>query len=568
MIETLNRMLSELELSDIKPAIYLSLGSFGPDYDKLVLGIKDKFLLTALSKLTGIPGSEIKSLYEKYGDVGDLAENLSTKIGVQTRVDDFFSDETVNRELSLSKVYESFSKLAKEGLSNNAKIEIIGDIDSNLSALEKKYYYRALVGKLRLGVKESTWIAALAKYNDEGDKEEIEYAYHMTSDIALVAETAISNGMEGVRALCHVHVGTPVHSMVAHRISSGEELRKWIKGEFAIENKYDGYRIQIHRTSHGVVTLWSRNQESYTNQFPDILEVVGKIFNESVVLDGEVVAYDYERDKVQNFNILTQRSRKYGIEETVKQVPVRVFLFDILHIDGKDMIKYPYLTRREVLKKVIPENDIMVVSDIFRSSDPEDADLHLLTAKETNQEGIMIKDLSEEAIYEPGKRSFFWLKYKADYSTNLLDTFDLVIMGAKHGKGKRAGVFGTFLMGIYNTVQDTYHTFCYLGSGFSEKDLEELTAELNDIRVEEKPADYDSLVVPDAWFIPHIILEVSAAEISDSPVHTVRDSDGKAYALRFPRYTGKRRTDKSVPDGVTTLEEVVEISKHFRIGSN
>ena len=565
MIEMLVKLIGRVEPEEIDAAIALSLGKFGSDFDQKVLGIKDRFVLSALSKLNGIPESEIKQLYSTIGDVGDLAAQLSQQSGVQTRVDDFFSDSPVKKELTINLVYNNILKLSEPNLSNQAKVEIIGNLNSELSSIEKKFFFRNLVGKLRLGVKESTWINALAESTGV-DKERFELAYYLNSDLSLVSKNAMSGGSNAVDKLCRIRVGVPIHSMLAQRITAGDQIRNWIDGSFVVETKYDGYRIQIHVDTNRNISLWSRGLESYTDQFPDVVEGIKLAIPKPMVADGEVVAYDPKSKQILNFSTLTQRSRKYDIEKIMKEVKVRVYLFDVLHYDGIDYINHPFLERRKVLESCISSNEIVVLSQASICDDVDEIDQRLFHAKELNQEGIMIKDISDTSFYEPGKRSFNWFKYKADYTADLSETFDLVVLGASMGKGKRAGTYGTLLMGSYDPLTEKYYSFCKMGSGLSDKDLEEMKPELDAIRVPEQPHDYICDIEPDIWVAPKIILEVSAAEISKSPVHTVKNPEGDRLALRFPRLIG-RRDDKTVPDGITTVEEIISISTTLRIGS-
>ena len=191
----------------------------------------------------------------------------------------------------------------------------------------------------------------------------------------------------------------------------------------------------------------------------------------------------------------------------------------------------------------------------------ESAEEFFLSALEAGCEGIMAKSLEEGSRYRAGARGWQWIKFKADYATGLIDSFDLVVVGGYHGRGRRTGWYGAFLMAVFDHETGMLETLCKLGSGFNDKQLQELTDELQESIIEEPPGDLTYVKVPDVWFEPTIVLEVKGAELSLSPDHTTytgKDDSQKGFALRFPRYTGIRREDKTYEDA-TTSEEVFKM---------
>ena len=565
-IKLLTGLIKKLEKDEIVAAIDLSLGRFGPDYNQLTLGIKENFLIKGFTTILGYDSKTVLARFHEIGDVGDLAVNLAEQ-GTQTGLEDFFDQPKEKFQLSIKELHQSMFKISSlEGKSSaSAKINTISAINKKLSPIEKKYYYRALIGKTRLGLKQSTWIAAIAEFLESKDsKQLVENAYFFTSDLVHVAKIAVQTGLEGIKNLAKVVVGTPIHTMLAQRVGSTAEIESKLQGSYCVEPKYDGYRIQIHVTAEKNISLWSRNQESYNTQFPDIIESLSTI-KHPIILEGELVAFNRTQNEILSFQILTQRSKKHGIEQAVKDINVKVFLFDILYFQGKQLTDLPYFQRREYLKKLEINQEFFEIIKSTICNTPKEIEEEIIDAKNNNLEGIMIKDTREHAIYEPGKRSFYWLKYKADYNYALIDTFDLVVIGAFAGKGKRGGKYGALLMATYDPQTENYYSFCKMSSGLSDNDLNELKKELDENKLQKKPEAYIVNILPEIWVSPQIILEISGAEISNSPIHTVKKNEKVNLALRFPRFV-KRRTDKSAPHGITSVEEIVAISEIMKIG--
>lgn len=565
MSEILADLLYRLSQEEIEYAVYLSLGKLGPDYNQLPLGIKEKLAVQILSAATGVSEKELNDKFKTTGDLGDLAHTAS-KSGRQTSIDDFLNPSTTSRELSIIDVWQNLLQIAKVGGKDSAgaKKRLASSIVKDMENIELKYYFRILIAKTRLGAKEATWLDACAiVLGDKQYKADLELAYNLTSDVGLVVATAMKKDIALIRQICRITLGAPVKCMLAQRIASADELFARYSGTWYSESKFDGYRVQLHVGEE--ITLWSRNQEQYTSQFPDLVLAAQQYIPKGTVIEGEIVAYNYSSNTILGFQELTKRSRKYNIASMVDEVPVKIFAFDILLHNNKEVFQFPYLQRRKLLKSVVKSNPVIEIVGTTTCRIVEDVESELIKAKDAKYEGIMLKRIDDEAIYEPGKRSFYWIKYKADYTSALADTFDLVILGGFAGKGKRAGWYGTMLMGAYDPLTDQYLTFCKLGAGFNEEDLENLSQRMKANELYNKPDNYviDASIKPDIWVEPIIIIEVAAAEISASPVHTVPSLDGGNLALRFPRYTGRERVDKNLP---TTVDEIQAIAQSFFIG--
>jgi DNA ligase-1 len=257
------------------------------------------------------------------------------------------------------------------------------------------------------------------------------------------------------------------------------------------------------------------------------------------------------------------RRRKYGIEEAMEKYPVTLFLFDVLYVDGEEMLDKPYLERRRKLEEIVVEGERVKIATSKIIKNTEELEKFFMEAVEIGCEGLVCKSIASDSIYQAGARGWLWIKYKRDYKSEMTDTVDLVVVGAFWGKGKRAGSYGALLMAAYDDETDTFKTVCKVGSGFTDEDLEKLPSILEPYKIPHPHARVDAKLEADVWFTPAIVLEILGAEITLSPIHTCalnKIREGAGLAIRFPRFTGKYRTDKK-PEDATTVKEIIEMYK-------
>jgi DNA ligase-1 len=261
------------------------------------------------------------------------------------------------------------------------------------------------------------------------------------------------------------------------------------------------------------------------------------------------------------FQELMHRRRKYGIEDAIEQYPISLYAFDVLFVDGKDLTCDPLTVRRAVLEEVLDRNSQLQIASqkvVSSSKELEDFFEEAITG---GCEGVICKSLAKESLYQTGNRGWLWIKYKRDYKSEMTDTVDLVIVGAFHGRGKRAGAYGALLLAAYNREKDVFETVTKCGTGFTDKDIVDLHAMLQTHVISRKHARVLSMLEAEVWFEPFVVLEILGAEVTLSPIHlcamdSIRKDSG--LAIRFPRFTGKYRADKS-PQDATTSKEVVEM---------
>ncbi|MEM4160908.1 MAG: ATP-dependent DNA ligase, partial [Thermoplasmata archaeon] len=452
-------------------------------------------------------------------------------------------------------------------------LKLIAELFHDAEPLEARYIARILAGSLRLGVAESTILDALAVafipgMQKEEARELLEEKYNVCSDIGLVAKTVASGGINALASI-GLKIGVPIRAMLAERAGSIEEIFERHGTSFAAEYKYDGLRIQAHIREDGNVTLFSRRMENLTTQFPDVIENLRESFRgKDGIFEGECVPVDLATEEMLPFQeISRRRGRKYGIEETMEEIPVCLFLFDCLYLDGKEYIKEDYLKRRMALENAFRTTERIKFSTMRIVESREKCEEFFNEAIGAGCEGIMAKSIAKESIYKPGKRGFLWLKYKREYKSELTDTLDLVVLGAFAGRGRRAGTYGALLTGVYNEKTEKFETVCKLGTGFDDATLNKMPEMLGKFLLKAKPDNVVSRIEPDFWFSPNIVLEVRGAELTLSPVHTCAYNEvrkGAGIAVRFPRFTGRWRDDKRAMDATTTGEIVEMYRKQLK----
>lgn len=553
MTSILAEFFKTLEPEDIKPIIYLTQGKIAPDFAGVELGMADRLVAKAIAFTVGETESSISEMMIKLGDPGTVAEKLIADKKQMT----LFSET-----LTLGRVISSLTAIAQtEGRdSQGRKMKYLSNMLHDSDPVEARYLCRIVTGRMRTGVAAMTVLDALAlSFADKDARPEIERAYNVTSDLGLVGATLAGHGMAGISKI-RVKLGNPIRVMLAERLPSLAHILEKMGGECAMEYKYDGIRVQAHIGPDGV-KLYSRRLEDLTSNFPDIAESLKSRLNgKDAIIEGECVAIDKE-GKMMPFQTVTHRRRKHGMDDAVNDYPVNIFMFDILYLNGKDLTNLPYTERRKLLSDSFSISGKIGLTTMMLVSGPEEAETFFEDALRTRCEGIMAKSIGRESVYRAGSRGFLWIKYKKDYSTNLMDSFDLVVVGAFYGMGKRAGKYGALLMAAFNHDTGMYSTVCKLGTGFDDAFLDELPEMLDPYKSEKRPLSVDSKMVPDVWFEPTLVLEVTGAEISVSPIHTAAsgiEGEDSGIAIRFPRFTGRVRNDRG-PDQATTVEEIEEM---------
>jgi DNA ligase 1 len=549
----------------IDKVTYLIQGKLYPDYEGVEMGVAEKMVLRAIASSSGKDVSEIVRIYQKTGDLGEAALEVMKSKSQST----LFSEP-----MTVERVYSTFDKVARTtgAGSQEVKLRLISSLLNDAMATEGCYIIKFVMGQLRLGIADYTVLDALAIAftGNKANRKALENAYNVSSDLGTVAMLLATKGLEAVSSI-KITLFKPIRPMLAERIRTAEEALERMGSRAAVEYKLDGERVQVHKGKDRV-ELFSRRLEKITNHYPDVANALKSIKSE-VILEGEVVAINVETEEYLPFQELMHRRRKYGVEEAMESYPVVMNFFDVLYFDGNSRTDMPYLERRKLLKKIIDKikiqnNKLRLIKQTI-AAEPYEIDRFMMTAIENGCEGVMIKHLS--STYRAGAREYAWVKLKREYTSDFADTLDLVIVGALHGRGRRAGKYGALLLAAYDHNADMFRSVTKVGTGFTDLHIEQFYKELEKHIVSQQHARVDTGMEMDTWFEPKIVIEVIASEITLSPSHTAAKNTiraGYGLALRFPKFTGKIRDDKKPEDATTTDEIVTAYRRQLKVIGN
>ncbi len=558
MVNVLAELFKGLKPGEVRQAIYITQGMLLPPFEGLEFGVAEKMVEEAISVATGIEKNEVNKMFRELGDYGLVAEKSrsATKLKPMSM-----------HKYTIEEVYGNLVAIATTSGagSKSAKISKLAELIISSTPLEAKYIVRYVLGQLRLGVGDSTIIEALAISfaGSRESKASIEKAYNLCCDLGYIGEEIAGKGIESMKNF-KVAVFKPIKPALAERLPTAEEILKRMGGTCAVEQKYDGFRCQIHKKGKKI-KIYSRNIQETTSMFPDIADaVINEINADEAIFEGEALAFNEATGEFHPFQETIQRKRKHGIEEKIEELPLHLFAFDIMYLNGKEYINEPYKKRREVLESLIKGTGKIKLTTKIIASSPEELDTFFEDSVGDGLEGIVAKDL--DAPYTAGARKFSWIKMKRSYKGVLSDTLDLVIIGYYLGKGSRAEFgFGGLLCAVYNDKRDMFESISKIGTGFTEASMENFKSILQKEVVKSRPARVDSIIEPDFWVYPKYVITVRADEITKSPMHTCGREKGKngveaGYALRFPRLigNGEIRQDKG-PEDATTTAEIIEM---------
>ncbi|MHB8632411.1 MAG: ATP-dependent DNA ligase [Thermoplasmatota archaeon] len=581
MTTILVELLGEVPVGEMVAVVRLLQGSVAPDWEGLELGLAEKQILKVLAGVAGRPVVEVETRYHEVGDLGLTAEAiLSHHASRQASL-------VERTSLTVPGLFSQLTAIAHMGGSGSqaAKQAALTQLLVASEPLEGRYIIRMVAGRLRLGVADMTVLDALAAWHlgrgvksvqdmEEGDRQEqvalrreLERSYDLCSDLAVVAHALAAGGPKAVAKL-GIRPGVPVRPMAAERAATLGEIFTRMQGEVGMEYKYDGLRLQAHIPRSGSpIRFFSRRLEEVTPQYPDVARALEAHFRgRGCIVEGEAVAIDADGHLRPFQDVSRRRGRKADVEEVATEIPITLFLFDILADGDENVMGESHLERRQRLEALCPKDGPIRLSKLKVAKDVEGMELFFDEALEEGAEGIMCKD--PRAPYKAGARGFAWIKFKADYDESLVDTLDLVAIGAFYGRGRRAGWYGALLMAAYDPEAGRWESVCKLGTGFSDEVLKGLKGRFSALVSQERPAAVDGGLEPDVWFRPEIVMEVQAAELSLSPVHRAgwgRFREGAGLAARFPRFTGRFRDDKG-PREATTVAELAGIYSLRREG--
>ena len=582
ILANLFRSVLVLKPEDLVKTYYLCIGSLAPEYRGVETRLGKDIIAKVLAKELNISETDLKQAEKQKGDLGEVFFTLRKPIP--------------SANLTISDVYDAFISIAtvKGNASVAQKDLLFQQLLSKSHSFEGKYIVRMAQKGLKIGCSQLTMESALARAvaltppqqgqfpplilaspTFEQDIKEVERvikrAANECPDMDVVLNALLQYGPAGksisfIEEMCSIRPGVPVLPMLASPAKGTEEVRKRMKGEVTCEYKYDGTRAQIHILPDKSVRIFSRNSEEMTGMYPDLVALMKEnIGVQDCIVDCEVVAVDVSTGKILPFQALQHR-RRIDVDISEVKISVCIFLFDLMYLNGKSTMALPLSQRRILLSANIPSIPMRRQLVTYRNLSADGAIEALVEeAVSAGCEGLMVKSL--EADYQPAKRSFSWLKLKKDYMQGVTgDSLDLVPIGACYGnviptQGKRTGVYGSFLLAVFDPSSGNFQSICRLGTGFKDSFLQEAFAALQPHSIPSPQTNYQTPTADiDVWFSPSCVWEVKAADFSLSPEHQAAIGTvaaKKGIALRFPRFL-RVRADKK-PQQATSSEAVLEL---------
>jgi DNA ligase-1 len=561
----LANLISETDPSVVDKVVYIIQGKLWPEFLGMPeIGLGEKLLIKAISLATGISEQTVEDSLKSLGDLGEVALKIKQKVQ-STGLSSFLGIQNKVEELSVEEVYEALSKIALstgQG-SRDMKLRLMAGVLKKASPLESKFIVRFVEGKLRVGIGDATIMdaLALAYTGSDENRQLIERAYNLRADLGNVAKLLVTQGIESLKSV-RPQPGIPIRPMLAERLSDPAEILQKVGGKALVDYKYDGERGQIHKKGKDVY-IFSRRMENITSQYPDVVKLVEDHVNaQEVILEGEIVAIDPDTGEMRPFQELMHRKRKVDIQNAMREYPVRLYLFDLMYLDGEDFTTKDQLSRRETLKRIVDSTEEITVANAIIASSVGELEDFFFQAISEGAEGVMVKSIAEGSIYQAGARGWLWIKFKRDYRSEMADTVDLVAVGALYGRGRRGGKLSSLLMAAYDPRSDTFQTVCKVATGFSDQDLEELQRRVKEHARDVRHPRVVSVIEPDLWLEPAIVCEIIGSELTLSPSHVCCKGmvrEGVGISIRFPRFI-RWRDDKS-PEDATTAQEILEMYK-------
>jgi DNA ligase-1 len=537
----LARLFKEAPLNELDKVVLLVQGTVFPKFTGYELGIATQMMIKAISKATGVSMDKIEKEFAKVGDLGLVAEKF---IKEKKQVTLF------TKKLTIEKVFKNLQELAfvTGAGSQERKLALITELLVSAKPEEARYIVRTILGELRVGVaegliKDAIVEAFLIKKGEKEEKEEmtelVDYAWNILSDFGEIAKIAREKGASGLKKV-KIQIGRPVQVMLGLAVPSIEDVVKKF-GKIIAQYKYDGMRVECHKKGDKV-WVFTRRLENVTQQFPDIVELCRKgLKAEECIVEGEALGIDKKTGYPLPFQVLSQRiHRKYDVEKMVREIPIQVNLFDILYLDGKMLLSKPLIEREKILKKILNEisGKFQFAKEII-TDDLKKLEEFYHEALNAKQEGLMLKVPSSRYVFGRHVETMYKIK-------PIMETLDLVVIGATWGEGARAKWLTSYLLACRDPDTGKFLSCGMMSTGLTEAQYEEMTRLLKELIISEKGKE---VVVK-----PQIVVEVGYQEIQKSPNYE------SGFALRFPRFIRLRVGDKGPEeaDSIDRLKKLYE----------
>ncbi|KKP22588.1 MAG: putative DNA ligase [candidate division TM6 bacterium GW2011_GWF2_28_16] len=527
---------------------YLTLGELNPTYIGTQFNFASKSMIKVLAKFLDKSEDSIKHAEKRLGDLGLLIQEYD--------LPEPKSSLTLNE---VENYLQEFLKISGDGAVEK-KEKFLLNLFEQLDVISIKYIIRIILGKLRLGFSDMTLLDAFSWMHagDKSIRNILEQAYNVCVDIGIIIKILKENGLKKLEQP-EIIPGIPLRPAAAERLPSAKDIFQKL-GACVAQPKLDGFRLQVHvdnTKSKSHIKFFSRNLQDMSNMFPDLKKAVLDLDVKTLVSEGEAISYDVQTGTFLPFQETVKRKRKYDIEQTAQDFPLKLYFFDLLYLNGESYLDKTHEQRRKKLLTIATtkkEDTIFVIEEKEINSTKE---LERYFEENISQglEGLVVKKI--DALYKAGKRNFNWIKLKRQESGHLDDTIDCVILGYYKGKGKRASFgIGALLVGVYNKDLDNFQTVAKIGTGLTDIGLKDVKDKCDAIKVTDKPKNVEcaKTLYPDVWVNPEIVCSIRADEITLSPLHTAgKTEDQDGLALRFPRFIGYR-PDKDVLDATDIVE--------------
>jgi len=537
----LSELFSKTPSEELPKVVLLATGRVFSAYSVYELGIATQMMIRAISKATGFSSELIEKKFKETGDLGLVTEEC-IKSRKQTIL--------FKKKLTVDNVFENLQKMAfVTGIgSQERKLNLIAELMTSAQPKESRYIVRTTLQELRIGVAEGIIRDAIVKafLTKEGmSKEEknemiaaVDYAWNILSDFGKIAKIAKEKGVNGLKKV-KIVLGQPIQVMLGEKAESIEDIIKDF-GKVAAEYKYDGLRTQIQKAGDKI-WIYTRRLEDVTKQFPDLVNLCKKgLKAKECIVEGETLGINLQTGLPLPFQMLSQRiHRKYDIEKTIKEIPVQIHIFDIVYLEGKTLFDKSFKERRRILEKVvkvIPQKFELAKQIV--TGDIKEAERFYQEALNAKQEGLFLKVLDSPYVF--GRHVGGWYKIKP-----IMETLDLVIVGATWGEGSRANWLSSYALACRDPDTGKFLPCGMMGTGLTENQFQLMTDILKDLIIGEDGRE--------AKIKPKIVVEVAYQEIQKSPNYE------SGYALRFPRLI-RLREDKG-PDEADTINRVLNLFK-------
>lgn len=527
MISLVADFIKNLEAEEVEPAVSMILGRPFPKWNQQTLDVSWATLSGIIKRITKADWKVFMQAFSETGDVGSAAKMLfeSSKVDKQSTL--------FERKLTIMEVRRSFEAITETvGSGSREKKERLTEALLSLaSPLEAKYLVKIFIGEMRTGFYEGLMEQAVSEAF-QIPLEIVQRASMTLGDVGEVAVIAEKQGEEGLLKI-GFRVFRPVGLMLAQTASDVAEALKEHSGETAFEHKLDGARVQIHKRGDDV-KVFSRRLTDVTVSLPEIVEIVRKnVKAEKAILEGEVIAVDSQGYPVPFQHLMRRFRRVHAVEDVSEKIPVKLYLFDVLYVDGESLISVPYARRRQILAENVGE--IQLTKQLV-ADNVDEAERFLKEAVDAGHEGLVAKKLDSE--YTPGIRGKRWLKIKP-----VLEPLDLVIVAAEYGYGRRYEWLSDYYLAARDAETSEFLMVGKTFKGLTDAEIIEMTKRLKELATKEEGR---RIIV-----IPKIVVEVLYNEIQKSPKYKC------GMALRFARIS-RIREEKNVEDA-DTIQKVKEI---------